>query len=44
MDTVTFQLVLGIIFLIMGIGLIYWMSRRKFNSFTDKDYQINYLK
>jgi len=30
MDTVTAQLVFGIILIIIGIGLIYWISRRKF--------------
>ena len=30
MDAVTSQLVLGIIPLVIGIGLIYWVSRRKF--------------
>lgn len=30
MDAVTSQLVLGIIPLVIGIGLIYWISRRKF--------------
>jgi preprotein translocase subunit SecG len=30
MDAVTSQLVLGITPLVMGIGLIYWISRRKF--------------
>ncbi len=30
MDTVTSQLVLGIIPLVIGIGLVYWISRRKF--------------
>ena len=29
MDAVTSQLVLGIIPLVIGIGLIYWVSRRK---------------
>lgn len=31
MDAVTSQLALGIIPLVIGIGLIYWISRRKFN-------------
>ena len=30
MDAVTAQLVLGIIPLVIGIGLVYWISRRKF--------------
>lgn len=30
MDAVTSQLVMGIIPLVIGIGLIYWISRRKF--------------
>lgn len=30
MNEVTAQLVLGIIALVLGIGLIYWISRRKF--------------
>ena len=30
MDAVTSQLVLGIIPLVIGIGLIYWINRRKF--------------
>jgi|SRR5690554_3985380 len=30
MDTVTAQLVFGIIITIIGIGLIYWINRRKF--------------
>ena len=30
MDAVTAQLVMGIIPLVIGIGLIYWISRRKF--------------
>ena len=30
MDAVTAQLVLGIIPVVIGIGLIYWISRRKF--------------
>ena len=30
MDAVTSQLVLGIIPLVIGIGLIYWVNRRKF--------------
>ena len=30
MDAVTSQLVLGIIPLVIGIGLVYWISRRKF--------------
>ncbi|WP_264564357.1 molybdenum ABC transporter permease [Flavobacterium sp. N3904] len=30
MDAVTSQLLLGIIPLVIGIGLIYWVSRRKF--------------
>lgn len=30
MDAVTSQLVLGIIPLVVGIGLIYWVNRRKF--------------
>ena len=30
MDAVTSQLVLGIIPLVVGIGLVYWISRRKF--------------
>ena len=30
MDTVTAQLVFGIILLVIGIGLIYWINRRKF--------------
>lgn len=30
MDTVTAQLMFGIILIIVGIGLIYWISRRKF--------------
>lgn len=30
MDTVTAQLVFGILLVIMGIGLIYWINRRKF--------------
>ena len=30
MNAVTSQLVLGIIPLVIGIGLIYWVSRRKF--------------
>ncbi|HTO17404.1 MAG TPA: hypothetical protein VLZ83_16685 [Edaphocola sp.] len=30
MDTVTAQLVFGIILIVVGIGLIYWISRRKF--------------
>lgn len=30
MDAITAQLVLGIIPLVIGIGLIYWISRRKF--------------
>ena len=30
MDSVTTQLVLGIIPLVVGIGLIYWINRRKF--------------
>ncbi len=31
MDAVTSQLVLGIIPLVIGIGLVYWVNRRKFN-------------
>lgn len=31
MDAVTSQLVLGIIPLVIGIGLVYWISRRKFH-------------
>ena len=30
MDTVTAQLVFGIVVTVIGIGLIYWISRRKF--------------
>ena len=30
MDTVTAQLVFGIILILVGIGLIYWINRRKF--------------
>lgn len=30
MDTVTAQLVFGIIVIVVGIGLIYWINRRKF--------------
>lgn len=30
MDTVTAQLVFGIIVTVIGIGLIYWINRRKF--------------
>lgn len=30
MDPVTSQLILGIIALALGIGLIYWINRRKF--------------
>lgn len=30
MDTVTAQLVFGIIITIIGIGLVYWINRRKF--------------
>lgn len=30
MDTVTAQLVFGIIVAVIGIGLIYWINRRKF--------------
>ena len=30
MDTVTAQLVFGIVLLVIGIGLIYWINRRKF--------------
>lgn len=30
MDAVTSQLVLGIIPLVIGIGLIYWINRRRF--------------
>ncbi len=30
MDTVTAQLVFGIIVIAVGIGLIYWINRRKF--------------
>jgi preprotein translocase subunit SecG len=30
MDAVTSQLVMGIIPLVIGIGLVYWISRRKF--------------
>ena len=30
MDTVTAQLVFGIILILVGIGFIYWISRRKF--------------
>lgn len=30
MDAITSQLVLSIIFLVLGIGLTYWISRRKF--------------
>lgn len=30
MDTVIAQLVFGIIIIIVGIGLIYWINRRKF--------------
>lgn len=30
MDAITAQLVLGIIPLVIGIGLAYWISRRKF--------------
>ncbi|WP_425386802.1 molybdenum ABC transporter permease [Echinicola vietnamensis] len=30
MDAVTSQLMLGIIPVVVGIGLIYWISRRKF--------------
>ncbi|MBL0912875.1 MAG: molybdenum ABC transporter permease [Bacteroidia bacterium] len=30
MDAVTSQLVLGIIPLVIGVGLIYWINRRKF--------------
>ena len=30
MDAITSQLVLGIIPLVTGIGLVYWISRRKF--------------
>ena len=31
MNADTVQLVLGIILIIIGIGIIYWISRRKFN-------------
>lgn len=31
MDAVTSQLVLGIIPLVIGIGLVYWVNRRKFH-------------
>lgn len=30
MDAITSQLVLSIIFLVLGIGIVYWISRRKF--------------
>lgn len=30
MDTVTAQLVFGIVITVIGIGLIYWINRRKF--------------
>ncbi|TKC05848.1 molybdenum ABC transporter permease [Pedobacter frigoris] len=30
MDAITAQLALGIIPLVIGIGLVYWISRRKF--------------
>lgn len=30
MDAITSQLVLGIIPLVIGIGLLYWINRRKF--------------
>lgn len=30
MDTVTAQLVFGIILIVVGIGFIYWINRRKF--------------
>ena len=30
MDTVTAQLVFGIVVTVIGIGLIYWINRRKF--------------
>lgn len=30
MDTVTAQLVFGIVLFVIGIGLIYWINRRKF--------------
>lgn len=31
MDSTTFQLVFGIVITVIGIGLIYWINRRKFN-------------
>ncbi|MGJ1415215.1 molybdenum ABC transporter permease [Sphingobacterium multivorum] len=30
MDTITAQLVFGIILIVVGVGLVYWISRRKF--------------
>ena len=30
MDIVTSQLILGIILLVIAVGLIYWINRRKF--------------
>lgn len=30
MEAITSQLILGIIALVLGIGLIYWINRRKF--------------